>query len=176
MKQIRHKGHAKNEVVFMQEKNYYAMSLITMAIITGFTAGVLGSLMGYLGHYLNFTEITPGIILALWDGEWKDGWTGMLLAVLLYGALSILTALLYYGVLRKRKSFWWGGSYGVILFLFVFLVLYPLFPGTKSILEYDLNSILTGLSTFILYGVFIGYSISYEYEEFIYLKQLKLKQ
>lgn len=176
MKQIRHKGHAKNEVVFMQEKNYYAMSLITMAVITGFTAGVLGSLMGYLGHYLNFTEMTPGIILAPWKGGWKDGWAGILLAILLYGILSILTALLYFGVLRKRKSFWWGVSYGVALFLLVFLVLYPLFPGTKSILKYDLNSILTGLSTFILYGVFIGYSISYEYEEFIYLNQLKLKQ
>ncbi len=165
-----------DEVVIMEEKNYYAVPLITMAVVTGFIAGVFGSLLGYTVYYLNFTEITPGVILAPWNGGWKDGWAGILLAALLYGLVSILAALLYYGTLRKRKSFWWGAAYGVILFLFVFLVLYPLFPGTKSLLKYDINSILTGLCAYVLYGVFIGYSISYEYEEFIYLKQLKLKQ
>ncbi|GIN19970.1 MAG TPA: hypothetical protein DEO65_03770 [Bacillus bacterium] len=160
----------------MEEKNYYAVPLITTAVVTGFVAGVFASLMGYLVHYLNFTEMSPGIILAPWKGGWKDGWAGILLAALLYGLVSILVALLYYGTLRKRKSFWWGAFYGVILFLFVFLVLLPLFPGTKPLLKYDFNSILTGICTFILYGVFIGYSISYEYEEFIYLKQLKMKQ
>ncbi|VEF47823.1 integral inner membrane protein [Bacillus freudenreichii] len=164
------------EVVVMEEKNYYSIPLITMAVITGFVAGVAGSLMGYLVHYLNFTEISPGIILAPWSGGWKGSWAGILLAALLYGMVSIVTALLYYGTLKKRKSFWWGTAYGVVLFLIVFLVLFPLFPGTKSLLKYDINSILTGLSAFILYGVFIGYSISYEYEEFQYLKQLKLKQ
>lgn len=159
----------------MEEKTYYAMSLVTMSTITGFVAGVLASLMGYLVYYLNFTEISPGIILAPWKGELR-GWWGVLLAVIIYGLVSIMAALLYYGTLRKRKSYWWGVAYGAILFLFVFFVLFPLFPGTKSLLNYDVNSILTGLCTFILYGVFIGYSISYEYEEYIYLKQLKLKQ
>lgn len=176
MKQNRHKGHAKYEVDVMEEKNYYAMPLMTMAVITGFVAGVIGSLMGYLVYYFNFTEINPGIILAPWDGRWKGGWAGVLLAVLLYGLVSIVAALLYYGTLKKRKSFWWGVAYGVVLFFIVFLVLYPLFPGTKSLLQYDMNSILTGLCAFILYGLFIGYSISYEYEEFLYLKELKLKQ
>lgn len=165
-----------DEVVVMEEKNYYAVPLITMAVITGFVAGVAGSLMGYLVHYFNFTEISPSIIIAPWSGGWKEGWAGILLATLLYGLVSIVTALIYYGTMKKRKSFWWGMVYGAVLFLIVFLVLFPLFPETKSLLNYDLNSILTALSAFILYGVFIGYSISYEYEEFQYLKQLKLKQ
>ncbi|MFD1707700.1 YqhR family membrane protein [Siminovitchia sediminis] len=160
----------------MEEKNYYAMPLITMAAVTGFVAGVIGSLMGYLVYYLNFTEISPGIILAPWKGDWKHGWPGILLAVAIYGLVSILPALIYYGTLKKRKSFWWGIFYGVLIFLLVFLVIYPLFPETKSLLAYDFNTILTGICTFILYGVFIGYSISYEYEEFLYLQEVDPKR
>jgi uncharacterized membrane protein YagU involved in acid resistance len=162
------------EVLYMEDpKTYYNIPLLTLTVITGLVAGVFGSLMGYLLHYLHFTEIKPSAILAAAAVEWKNNGVGMIAVSLLYGLFSIIAALVYYALLRKRKSFIWGAAYGAALYFIIFFVVLPLYPNAKSILTYDVNTILTGLSSFILYGVFIGYSISYEYEESMYVKKLK---
>lgn len=157
----------------MANETYYNLSLLTLAIVTGLVAGIFGSLMGYLLHYLNFTEISPEIILIPLVGGWKSNWIGIMIVSMIYGILSILAALVYYALLRKKKSFVWGALYGAALFIVIFFVLHPLYPNAKSVITYDINTILTALTSFIVYGVFIGYSISYEYEESIYVKKLK---
>lgn len=157
----------------MENETYYNISLLTLAIVTGLTAGIFGCLMGYVLYYLNFTEIRPDIILTAIAGGWKSNWAVIIIVSMVYGLISIVSALIYYALLRKKKSFAWGVLYGAVLFVVVFFVLHPLYPNAKSIITYELNTVLTGLTSFLLYGVFIGYSISYEYEESIYVKKLK---
>ncbi|MBS4202932.1 YqhR family membrane protein [Lederbergia citrea] len=153
----------------------FQMPMIKLSIIIGFFAGTVGSLLGYLAYSFGFTKITPAVILAPWDGSWKDGWLGIAIAAFLYGFISILVALLYYMVFRKQKSLFWGTAFGIGVFALIFIVLQPLIPGAKTLFNYDLNTILTELCFFIIYGTFIGYSISYEYNELLYLKDVKLK-
>ncbi len=151
----------------------YRMSLLTMAQITGFVAGIVGCLLSYLAHYFNFTKVNPNVILSPWVGEWKAKWFEVLMIGFVYGLLSVIIALIYYFMFRKRSSIWWGIGYGVTLFLIVGFVLPPFIPDMQPILKYDKNTILTGLCSFILYGVFIGYSISYEYQEIEYFKNVR---
>ncbi len=158
------------EVVYMsyeQKPTNYPkpMSFSVMVFWTGLFGGVFWGIIGYLAYYFNFTEIRPDVILEPWMlGDWKKGWQGIVLSIILIGVLSIIVAFVYYAVLRKFKGFWFGLGFGVILFLLVFFILNPLFPGIKPLADLNRDTIITSICLYIVYGIFIGYSINYEYQ------------
>lgn len=142
------------------------MSFISMVIITGLFGGILWSAIGLLAYLFSFTEVHPRVILEPWTiGEWKKGWLGTVISLAIIGVISIGVAFVYYAVLKKFKSIWIGIGYGAALFLLVFIVLNPIFPSIKPFGELGRNTIITTVCLYILYGVFIGYSISYEESE-----------
>ncbi|MEI5908110.1 YqhR family membrane protein [Bacillus spongiae] len=135
-------------------------------VLTGFIGGVLWSGIAYFTYIFHFTTISPNIFFEPWAaGEWKDSWIGILLSIIGYGIVSIGAALIYYGLFRKLRSMWVGAAYGIGLFLIVILLLNPLFKSMKSLTELDINTLITCVCIYLLYGVFIGFSISYEEEE-----------
>jgi hypothetical protein len=157
---------AENQEQPEQNKKERPMSLLLKTVITGFVGGVFWSLIGYLGYFFHFSEISPNMILTPWvAGDWKYGKLGNYVAILLIGLLSILVALIYYATLRKIKGMWAGILYGVAWWLIVFYVLNPLFPNLETVSHLQRNTIITTLCLYILYGVFIGYSISFETQE-----------
>src|SRR5690606_33186290 len=116
-----------------------------------------------LAYVFNFTEIRPNVILEPWTiGAWKEGWLGTTISILLIGVISIVAALIYYAALRKFPNILVGAGYGIVLFLLVFFVLNPIFPGISPFHELERNTIITSVCFYILFGVFVGYSISYE--------------
>ncbi|WP_231622390.1 YqhR family membrane protein [Halobacillus karajensis] len=143
-------------------------SVLAKAMITGFTGGVLWSGLGAIAYYFNFTEVSSAsfIFRSFWQTDWTGTWLAEILAVLIVGILSLGTALLYYLVLKKRNGIWPGVFFGLGLWAFVFLLLTPIFPAIPTFLELNSDTWVTTVCLFILYGVFIGYSISYEYREF----------
>lgn len=149
-----------------QDQKEKPMTFMTMVVLTGLFGGILWSGLGYLAYVFNFTEIRPNIVLEPWAlGDWKKQWLGTVISIVAIGVLSIGVALIYYATLKKFKSILVGIGLGIGLFLLVFLVLNPLFPGMEPFLELKRNTIITSACLFILYGVFVGYSISYEYQE-----------
>ncbi|KSU63612.1 hypothetical protein AS034_05020 [[Bacillus] enclensis] len=149
-----------------QNQSEKPMSFIGMVMLTGFIGGLIWSSIAYLCYYFSFTKLEPNIIFEPWAvGDWRERWIGIILSILAYGIISIGVALVYYGVLRKFKSMWVGAGYGIVLFFTVFLLLRPLFPSIKSFAAIDYHTLITSLCIYILYGVFIGYSISYEENE-----------
>jgi len=119
-----------------------------------------------LAYVFNFTEIRPNVILEPWTiGAWKEGWLGTTISILLIGVISIVAALIYYAALRKFPNILVGAGYGIVLFLLVFFVLNPIFPGISPFHELERNTIITSVCFYILFGVFVGYSISYEESE-----------
>ncbi|MBK5483921.1 hypothetical protein JFV29_18960 [Peribacillus sp. TH16] len=46
-------------------------------------------------------------------------------------------------------------------------VLKPMFSDLPSFSEMSSKSIITSICIFILYGLFVGYSISYDHQEYI---------
>ncbi|WP_428909088.1 YqhR family membrane protein [Niallia sp. Krafla_26] len=139
------------------------MSFLTLVVITGFTGGILLSGLAYLAYVFDFTTISPRVILEPWTvGDWKKSWLGTVISILLIGAISILVALIYYGLLRKFKSMWVGIAYGLLLFLLVFFVLNPIFPGIPPFNDLNVNTLVTSICLYVLYGLFVGYTISYE--------------
>lgn len=149
-----------------QAANYpKAMSFPVMVFWTGLFAGLLWSTIGFLAYYLSFTEIRPNSILIPWIlGDWKYGWIGTIISIIVIGILSIGVAFIYSALFKRFNGLWVGFGYGAILFFLVFLILNPLFPANKPLLSLSRNTIITTVCLYILYGIFIGYSISYEYQ------------
>ncbi len=141
-------------------------SFLAKVVVIGFVGGVFWSLMGYITYLFSFSEIHPNMILQPWAfGSWKYRWPGLIVSVLIIGIISIGVALLYYVLLKKFKSIWFGIAYGAVLWALVFLLLNPLFPSMKMIGELTSNTIITTICLYILYGIFVGYSISFEAAE-----------
>jgi Conserved membrane protein YqhR len=150
-----------------QKKTDYPKSMPFLAMVfwTGLFGGLFWGTLGFFAYFLNFTEISPNVILEPWAlGNWKHGWLGTLISIIIMGIFSVPAAFIYYAVLKRFKGIWVGLGFGIVLFLLVFFVLNPLFPGMKPFFDLSLDTIITSLCLYIVYGIFIGYSINYEYQ------------
>lgn len=150
-----------------QEKQKYPlpMSIITHVFWTGLFGGVFWSIIGYLAHLFHFTTLHPNVILEPWAlGRWKKEWQGTLISIILIGIISIGIAYIYYAAFKQFKGMAAGIIYGLALFLIVFFVLNPLFPSISPIYDLSRDTIITSICLYIIYGLFIGYSISYQYQ------------
>jgi len=161
------------------EQNQHAkpLSLPMLTAINGFIGGILWSGLGLLAYGFHFTEIRPNMVLEAWAiGDWKSGWLGNLISIIIIGLLGVVAAFIYYALLKKFYSIWIGILYGVILFLLVFFIFNPLFPSLNPIMELKRETIITTICLYILFGVFVGYSISYEYNEQLHGKVRESEQ
>ncbi|OCA86351.1 hypothetical protein F7984_13335 [Pradoshia sp. D12] len=132
----------------------------------GFYGGLLWGAIFQICHYFHFTEIGPTFLLRTWvKADFVKGWMGVVLSILCLCLISMLFAYVYSFIFRKMQSYWIGIVYGIALWGLSFLVLRPLFPGMKTVGELSADTIVTTLCIFVLYGLFVGYSISFEYHE-----------
>ncbi|KUP06187.1 hypothetical protein Q73_09160 [Bacillus coahuilensis m2-6] len=155
----------KNEKLEQNQKEK-PLSFLSVVALTGFIGGLFWSSLGFICYMFHFTKLDPRIIFEPWAvGDWKSTWLGIVLSIVAYGIVSIGVAYVYYAVLRRFKSMWVGVLYGLGLFLVVFLVLHPLFKSMNPLFETDANTLITSICLYSLYGLFVGYSISYEENE-----------
>ncbi|WP_455662348.1 YqhR family membrane protein [Pradoshia sp.] len=134
--------------------------------VIGLFGGVFWGAIFQLFAYFNFTEVGPTFIIRSWiKADFAKGWMGVILSLVCLSIISLLFAYLYSILFRKFNSYWLGVGYGLVLWALIFLVLRPLFPGMKTVMELSINTIITTICLFLLFGLFIGYSISFEYHE-----------
>lgn len=149
-----------------QNKREEPVSIVGMTAVIGLVGGLFWGAIGYLCYLFSFTEVSPSVILEpLAIGAWKETWLGVVISLGILGVLSIGVALVYYAALKKTKGIYSGMAYGLALFVIVFIVLNPVFPSIKPINEISGYTWITSICLYILYGLFIGYSISYEVNE-----------
>jgi len=137
--------------------------------VIGFFGGLFVSTLAYASHFLNFIPFGPGVLLRMWPTysavAWMRGPVGHLIGILLISLISMLIALLYYLLFRRMNTVWTGIWFGLALWVVLFVGLYPLFPGIKGFNEMHWNVNITFICLFLIYGLFVGYSISYEYQQ-----------
>ena len=149
-----------------QTETESALSFNMTVAFIGFFGGLFWSSIGYLSFYLNFSRVGPALILMPWAfGDWKNGWLGQVVGILAIAFLSIAVAFIYRLIFAKINKSWPGLLYGIALWIGVFGLLNPFFPGLKPLMNLDINTIITNLCIYAVYGLFIGYSVSYEYHE-----------
>lgn len=152
-----------------QNKQEEPVSILSRSLLTGFIGGVLGGFFGLVLYYFNFSEVAPkSYVLRSWlSAPWIDTWLGNVISIFVIGVISLGTALVYFMLLKKINTLWIGVAYGVLLWLIVFYVIQPIFPNIPHLTELKTDTIVSTVCLYILYGTFIGYSISYDYNETI---------
>ncbi|WP_328588704.1 MULTISPECIES: YqhR family membrane protein [Bacillaceae] len=149
-----------------QQKQEETMSFNSTVALIGFFGGLIWSVLGYIAFYLNFTRVGPALALMPWAlGDWKNGWMGQLVGIGFIAVVSIAVAFIYRMIFAKVNKPWPGIIYGLVLWILIFGLFNPMFPGLKPLTQLDLNTIITNICLYVVYGLFIGYSISYEYNE-----------
>ncbi|WP_029270014.1 YqhR family membrane protein [Virgibacillus alimentarius] len=160
-----------------QDYQKSSISVLGKALINGFFGGIFWSIIGVVMYYFNFAEIAPKtFLLRSWTkAQWTTGWLGEVVSIFMVGVLSILVAVIYYGLFKKINSMWIGVVYGLIVWGIVFYILEPIFSTVPELTEFNQDTIVSTICLFILYGLFIGYSISFDYYEMLIRLQQKKK-
>lgn len=151
------------------EKNNNKKNLgksIGRASVIGVFGGLIWSSAALVCQLLNFSKIGPSLLFApLPLGSWKNHLYGQFLAIACIGLISIAFALLYQLTLSRFKTIWVGIVFGIFLWAIVFFAAQPLLPGLPPLKKIGWNTLTTTLCLYVLYGLFIGYSIAFEIEE-----------
>ncbi|WP_117169249.1 YqhR family membrane protein [Paraliobacillus sediminis] len=157
-----------------QDKREQPTSIITKSLMTGFIGGLFWGFMGWFASFFNFTSVSPAtFMIRSWlNQDWTNGWLAELLAIILIGVLSLAVAIIYYLLLKKLRGLWPSAIFGVVLWGIVFYVLLPIFPNISALNQLSGDTIVTTICLFLLYGIFIGYSISYDYLDTVTKKNI----
>ncbi|MGG4268309.1 YqhR family membrane protein [Peribacillus simplex] len=152
-------------------------SAVYNVLAIGFVGGAVASLIGIIAHYVNFMGFSPKFILTSWSNmAWIDHWLGTVMTILVFGILSVGIAFIYYCLFKRMKSIFSGIFFGVICWALLVFVLKPMFADLPTISKMSSNTIITSVCIFILYGLFVGYSISYDHQEYLRQKNKAKKQ
>ncbi|MGN1400691.1 MAG: YqhR family membrane protein [Bacillus sp. (in: firmicutes)] len=132
----------------------------------GAVGGLFFSLVAFFASYFNFMEVDPRFLISWWPTDaWQKPLLGALIAILMYGLLSIIIAFIYYAILRKVYNLYVCILFGVSLWAIMHIVLGSFIPAVTGVGEMTFDTMVTSLCLYILYGVFVGYSISYDESE-----------
>ncbi|WP_438448790.1 YqhR family membrane protein [Gorillibacterium sp. sgz5001074] len=138
----------------------------TYALNIGLFAGLIWGGVKLIEFALSFTEIVPGFLIEpFFQHAYLVTYTGLALGYASFIALSMIAALIYVLLLRKLKGPLPGLVYGAAWWALIYLLVGPMTQMTPSIMQMDRNSFYSDLSLFLLWGLFIGYSIAYEFTD-----------
>lgn len=162
-------GHSKEEQSDQQHDNHKRVreakkQLYIMYV--GFFGGLFASIMTYIVHAFGFIPFGPGVIWQHFPSfqsfQWLHGPWGHVISIILLSLLSIAIAYLYYGFFRRMDTPWLGIWFGLTLWAIMFLAVNPFFEA-RTVKELGFTTNTTFICIFIVYGLFVGYSISYQY-------------
>lgn len=137
----------------------------TFALYVGFFAGLIWGAVKIVLYYLHFTSVLPGFMVEpLFKHEFMKSGPGVLTGWFFIIVASIAAALLYTALFRKIKGPYPGILYGAAWWLVSF-VLAGEGGVTRPISEMRPSTLVSELCLFVLWGLFIGFTVSEEFNE-----------
>ncbi|MFD0695018.1 YqhR family membrane protein [Paenibacillus sp. GCM10027628] len=136
------------------------------ALYIGFFAGLIWGALKIVEQYLKFTKIVIGFLVEpFFRHDFLLSWQGTLIGWGFFTLFSIVAAYIYMVTLWRLQGPWWGIAYGAVWWGALYLLVGPLAGMTYWIKDLDINSVLSDLCLFLVWGMFIGYSIAIEYTD-----------
>ncbi len=138
---------------------------IKAALQIGAVGGIFWAAMNDVLYFMNFTLINSSVFMKPFiQPSGADRPVLQLMGIGVAAILSILFALAYVFTFSRFYSPWIGIATGGALFVIFYYILSPIFDLTeKPIHQIGMNTFATELCLFILYGLFIGFSLSSEF-------------
>jgi len=137
---------------------------IKSATSIGIAAGFIWGLFSLLAYYLQFTDVGPSIYAkAVLNPDYMLKWQGHLIGVVFFHFFTLILAFIYVAFFTRFKTAWAGIIYGVAWWFIVFYLVNSVFHLTKPVKELGFNTNSVMVCLYILIGLFIGYSLSVEF-------------
>lgn len=138
----------------------------TFSACVGLFAGLIWGLLKIVFYWFEFTKVEPAFFVKTWYVDrYLNGWQGHIIGLFWIVIASIAAALLYALLFRKVRGPWMGVVYGLAWWAMLYIIIGPWTGLTEGILTLDRNSFWTDISLFLLWGLFIGYSITFEFTD-----------
>ncbi|MVP00178.1 YqhR family membrane protein [Paenibacillus lutrae] len=136
------------------------------AMNIGFFAGVLWGGIKIVEFYFHFTSVIPSFLAEpFYRTDFLLTWQGLLIGWLFFVLFSVIASCIYMLLLSKIKGPWVGIGYGIVWWCLLYLAIGP-WTGMMGWLYYsEWNTIITDFCLFLLWGLFIGYSIAFEFTQ-----------
>ncbi|OCA92632.1 YqhR family membrane protein [Pseudobacillus wudalianchiensis] len=149
-----------------QGKEQKAQFPLSYALVIGLFGGLIWGGLAQFAAYFHFMTIDINAVVKYVNlPKIQSGFWRVAAGMIFHTGVSILLAIVYYFLLKKSKTIWSGVLFGVALWIFLFVIIHPLLASIPSWQKLNANTLSTTLCLLILYGLFIGYSISYGYEQ-----------
>lgn len=140
--------------------------LLPYALELGFFAGLFWGLLRWLLFALHFTIVDPGFLAEpFFKHSFIRSTPGHLVGLLFFIALSLVASVLYIFMLRRWKGPFPGIAYGILWWIVIFVLVGPKVGMLRPLNHLTWNSIYTEICVFVLWGLFIGYTIAVEYTD-----------
>ncbi|GGD70264.1 YqhR family membrane protein [Paenibacillus nasutitermitis] len=132
----------------------------------GFFAGLIWGMVRWLLYTFHFTTIIPGFLA---DPFFRHsflltGW-GHLSGLGCFIIFSIAATLIYKLVLGRIRGPWCGVAYGLVWWAILFAVVCPMLKVTPPLNKWGLDSMISECCVFLIWGLFIGYTIAFEFTD-----------
>ncbi len=137
-------------------------TVFTQVTVTGFAAGLIWIGLAWFASFFHFVQVKPRINSVDW---FFRNWINITLEFIVFSCISIGLAWIYYYLLRKWSSILIGMAFGLFSFYLFGSMAFKKFFYFTFLLHTDKNTLITYMCLFILYGVFIGITLSYEEEQ-----------
>ncbi|GAB2693061.1 YqhR family membrane protein [Paenibacillus thermoaerophilus] len=141
-----------------------AVGIWRYAVGIGFFAGLLFGFLKIAEVYFRFTSVPITFLIRPYFTQefLRSGW-GLWFGWGAFTLMSIACSLLYALLLRRTGGPWAGFAFGLAVWGAVYCFLGPWFGWLNPAAEYDFNTLITDACLFLIWGAFIGYSISFEF-------------
>lgn len=157
-----------------QGKESNARFPLSYALIIGLFGGIIWGVIAQIASYFHFMSIDINAVVKYVNvTKIHSGFPKVLAGLIFHTAVSVVLAMIYYFLLKKSKTIWGGILFGAAIWIFLFVIIHPLLASIPSWRALNSDTLSTTLCLLLLYGLFIGYSISYGYEQHL-LKEKRL--
>lgn len=153
----------------IQQENQKRSTLtnpVLYSIQIGFFAGLIWGGFRWIFFVFQLTTVLPGYMA---EPFYKHSFLlsnyGHLVGWGYFTLFSILATMLYTFALRKLKGPWPGIIYGVAWWAIIYGGIGPALFMIKPLTKMGWPSLTTEFCVFILWGLFIGYSVAMEYTD-----------
>lgn len=156
----------RHESAYSRRDESRGSNPIVFSIVVGFFAGLFWGFARWLAAGFRFTTV-PQAFLAdpfvkrsvLASVGWQ--WIGLLLFIL----MSVVAAIIYWGVLGRLIGPWPGILFGAAWWALLFLAFGPQVGLVEPLRTLGWRTIITEICLYLLWGLFIGYSIAFEFHD-----------
>lgn len=144
----------------MKKKFMQIGNALLAAIFSGICIAILQPLL----YYFHMIEIAPRtMVQKLLFFDVKNPILIYSLYFCIYLILSIFFTFIYYVLLKKARGWLPGALYGVIIWAGLYCLIPFLLTNELAWKMYNSETTVITFCISLLYGIFIGYSISYYY-------------